>query len=129
MVTAIFMAIMSMFYLQQIPTQADLDQLEDDIRREHGLYLSAAAPLNVTLTRPQNEGERSGVEIRVAMRPDLRNKKKTATLYLNRIAESVLIHPDWIGKIGYVRVAEFRAGGVSVTRKPLTRPPPEAAAK
>ncbi len=115
-VTAIFMAMMSMFYLQQIPTQADLDRLEDDVRREHGLYLAAAAPLEIRLVRPDKEGGRTGVRITCTMRPDLRKRPKTIELYLARMAATVLDHPDWHGRIGWVTVAHTKPIDVTLTR-------------
>ena len=119
LITAIFMAVMSMFYLQQIPTQADLDRLEIDIRREHGLYLSSVSPIDVMLVRPAEEGERSRLEIQVQMRPDLLKMPQTIDLYLNRIASGVLQHPDWRGKIRRVKVSEFRRSGRTVERAAL----------
>ena len=103
-VAVLFMAIMSTFYLQQIPTQADLDRLGEDIRREHGLFLASVAPIDVTLHIPQTEEERTGVSVVLTLRPDLRKKASTIELYLDRIGESVLRHPDWKGRLGYVTV-------------------------
>ncbi len=124
------MALMSMFYLQQIPTRADLERLEKDIRREHGLYLSAIAPIEVTLVRPGEDGGRSGLDIKVVMRADLRKHPQTIDLYLKRIAESVVEHPDWQGKITKVSVAQFKKGGRSYTLgqdATAPKPPIEAA--
>lgn len=117
-VTAIFMAVMSVFYLQQIPTAEDLAQLEGDLRREHGLYLSASAPLELMIVRPKAEGERTGLKIVCTMRPDIRKRAGAVQVYLARIAESVLHHPKWQGRIAYVTVAHAGKGGASVTRYP-----------
>jgi len=125
-VTALFMAIMSMFYLQQIPTKADMDRLREDLRTEHGLYLSASAPVKVELIRPQADGERTGLSISCTFRADIRKQPRTVDLYLTRMADSVLTHPDWRGRIAFVtlrHVAEPRAtvtrqaGGVQASRK------------
>ena len=103
-VSVLFMAMMSMFYLQQLPTQEDLDRLGEDIRREHGLFLAAVAPIDVKLHIPQTEEERTGVSVVLTLRPDLLKKASTVELYLDRIGESVLRHPDWMGRLGYVTV-------------------------
>jgi len=116
-VTAIFMAVMSVFYLQQIPTAEDLEQLEGDLRREHGLYLSASAPLKMSLIRPQDDGERTGLKIVCTMRPDLRQRPGAVQVYLGRMADSVLHHPKWRGRIGYVTVAHSGENAPSVTRR------------
>ena len=115
-VTAIFMAVMSVFYLQQIPTAEDLDQLQGDLRREHGLYLSSSAPLKLDLVRPKDEGERTGLRIVCTMRPDIRKKPGAVEVYLARMAESVLLHPKWRGRIASVTVAHSGEGAPSVTR-------------
>lgn len=126
-VTAIFMAMMSMFYLQQIPTQADLDRLADDMRREHGLYLASAAPIDIRIMRPEREGERTGLRIECTMRPDLRKRPKTIEAYLERIAVAALEHPDWRGKIGWVTVAHTKPTDITVTRRVPPKQPDKSA--
>ena len=70
-VAALFMAIMSTFYLQHIPNQADLDRLETDLRNDFGLYLSATTPLEMTLLPPAEGSGRLGVEVVCTMRPTM----------------------------------------------------------
>ena len=101
---ALFLALMSMFYLQQIPGQDDLDRLEADLRREHGLFLASAAPVDISLLRPKGDQERTGVRVVCTMRPDIAKRPKTVEAYLDRIAESVLEHPNLKGRIAYARV-------------------------
>jgi hypothetical protein len=115
-VTAIFMAVMSVFYLQQIPTAEDLVELEGDLRREHGLYLSSSAPLKLELLRPKQEGERTGLRITCTMRPDIRKRPGAVDVYLARLAESVLLHPKWRGRVSFVTATHAGEGGASVTR-------------
>jgi hypothetical protein len=130
-VTALFMAIMSVFYLQQIPTKADLERLSDDLRNEHGLYLSAATRVVVKLVHPAKEGDRLGLQVACALRADIRQRPDTVNLYLGRIGDSILSHPDWRGKIAYVTVAHSTAPQLTVTRQegaataalPPPRPP------
>jgi hypothetical protein len=127
-VTALFLAIMSVFYLQQIPTKADLERLADDLRTEHGLYLSSAVRLDVKLDRPAREGEHLGVRVSCGLRPDIRQRPETVRVYLLRIADSVLSHPQWEGKVAYVTVAHGTAPSLSVTRAAGDRakvPPPK----
>jgi hypothetical protein len=116
-VTALFMAIMSVFYLQQIPSKADLERLADDIRNEHGLYLSAATRVNVKLIHPQKEGDRLGLKVACGLRADIRQRPETVNLYLGRIGDSILAHPDWRGKVAYVTVTHTVAPESSVTRQ------------
>ena len=119
-VTALFLAIMSMFYLQQIPTKADLERLEDDIRRAHGIYLSAAHPITASLIRPEegdDEGKRTGVRVLCTMRQDLRQHPRTVKLYLERIADGVIEHPDWRGRVAYVTVQHAVEPLLDVTRQ------------
>jgi len=117
-VAAIFLAVMSVFYLQQIPTQEDLDRLEEDLRREHGLYLSATAPIKISLELPDKERTHTGLEIVCLLRPDISKQPRVARSYLGRIASSVLEHPDWRGKLAYVRVHEPAPTELTVTRRP-----------
>jgi hypothetical protein len=116
-VTALFMAIMSVFYLQQIPTKADLERLSDDIRNEHGLYLSAASRVAVKLIHPQKEGDRLGLRVTCGLRADIRQRPETLNLYLGRIGDSILAHPDWRGKVAFVTVAHSGDPEVSITRQ------------
>ena len=114
-VTALFLAIMSVFYLQQIPTKADLERLSDDLRNEHGLYLSAATRVRLNLLQPQKEGDHMGLRVQCALRADIRQRPETVKVYLGRIADSILTHPDWRGKIGYVTVSHIGDPEVTVT--------------
>jgi hypothetical protein len=116
-VTALFMAIMSVFYLQQIPTKADLERLADDIRNEHGLYLSASSRVNVKLIHPQKDGDRLGLKVICGLRADIRQRPETVNLYLGRIGDSILGHPDWRGKVAYVTVAHGATPELTVTRQ------------
>ncbi|HEY7516146.1 MAG TPA: hypothetical protein VIC87_16775 [Vicinamibacteria bacterium] len=115
-VTALFLAIMSVFYLQQIPTKADLERLTDDIQTEHGLYLSSAVKLEVKLERPAKEGDHMGLRVNCGLRPDIRQRPETVRVYLTRIADGILNHPEWEGKIAYVTVAHAAEPPLAVTR-------------
>ncbi len=130
-VTALFMAIMSVFYLQQIPTKADLERLSDDIRNEHGLYLSAATRVVVNLIHPQKDGDRLGLKVGCSLRADIRQRPETVNVYLGRIGDGILSHPDWRGKVAFVTVTHLGEPQVTVTRQegattaalPPPRPP------
>ncbi len=104
-VAAIFMAVMSVFYLGQLPSQAELDGLEPVIRREHGIYLSSTAPVSMTLILPDSEGVGVGVRLDCALRPDIRRRPGSVDLHLDRIAETLLESPELKGRIHYVTVA------------------------
>jgi len=117
-VTALFLAIMSVFYLQQIPTKADLERLADDLRHEHGLYLSAAAKLDVALLHPQEDKGITGLRISCALRPDIRQQPETVRVYLSRLADSILDHPEWRGRISHVTVIHAVPPELAVTRRP-----------
>ncbi|HEX5137456.1 MAG TPA: hypothetical protein VFY93_10815 [Planctomycetota bacterium] len=116
-VTALFLAIMSVFYLQQIPTKADLERLSDDIRNEHGLYLSAANRIVVRLLHPEKQGDRLGLRVECTLRADIRKRPETVNLYLGRIGDSILTHPDWRGKVAYVTVAHVGEPSATITRQ------------
>lgn len=116
-VTALFMAIMSVFYLQQIPTKADMERLADDVRNEHGLYLSAATRVVVRLIQPEKKSDRLGLTLTCALRADIRKRPETVRLYLARIGDSVLSHPDWRGKVAYVTVIHAAEPEMKVTRQ------------
>jgi len=116
-VTALFMAIMSVFYLQHIPTKADLERLSEYIRNEHGLYLSAANRVVVRLIQPEKEGDHMGLRVECTLRTDIRKRPDTVNLYLGRIGDSILTHPDWRGKVAYVTVAHVGPPEATVTRQ------------
>lgn len=132
-VTALFMAIMSVFYLQQIPTKADLERLSDDIRNEHGLYLSAATRVVVRLIHPQKDGDRLGLRVGCSLRADIRQRPETVNVYLGRIGDGILAHPDWRGKVAYVTVAHMAEPALTVTRQEgattASLPPPRPSAR
>ena len=115
-VSAIFMAIMSVFYRGQLPSQAELDSLEPIIRREHGIYLSSTAPVSLTLILPESEGVGVGVRLECALRPDIRRRPDSVDLHLDRIAETLLDSPELKGRINYVTAAHSAAPERSRTR-------------
>ena len=114
--TAIFMAIMSVVYLGQIPTQADLDGLEPVLRRQHGIYLSSADPVELRLIMPQDEGDGIGVRVRCVLRPDLRRRAASVELHLGRIAQTVLESPELEGRIAYVTCEHATEPRLAATR-------------
>ncbi len=121
-VTVVFMAIMSMFYLQNVPNKADLDRLEGSLRDEFGLYLASAKPLKLSFLEPEEEGRRIGVEVICSLRPDLMKRPTTVSIYLDRMAESILSHPDWRGKVDHVTVSHAHPLTLSCTRRSVERP-------
>jgi hypothetical protein len=121
--SALFLAIMSTFYLQHIPNQADLDRLDTDLRNDFGLYLSSTTPLEMSLLPPPEGGGRLGVSVVCTMRPDIRKRPTSVRLYLNRIAETILSHPDWRGRVSSVTVAHAPPLEVRVTHWPAEGDP------
>ncbi len=121
-VTVVFMAVMSMFYLQNVPSKADLLRLETDLRDEFGMYLSAAAPMKLIFLEPEEEGRRIGVGVTCCLRPDLMKRPTTVSIYLDRMAESILSHPDWRGKVDLVTVSHAHPLTLSCTRRAAERP-------
>ena len=103
-VSAIFLAILSVFYLRQIPNKEDMARLETDLRRQHGFFFAATTPIEIKLLMPEQEGDALGVVITCTFRHDLRQKPDAIDLFLDRIGESALEHPDWRGRVGYARV-------------------------
>ena len=103
-VAAIFMAILSVFYLQQIPNKEDMARLETDLRREHSLFFDATAPIDIELVMPAREGDPIGVRISCTFRADVRKRPETVDVFLDRVGESALEHPDWRGRVGFAQV-------------------------
>jgi hypothetical protein len=98
----LFMSLMSVFYLQQLPSKTDLSQVEGDVRRDHGLYLAANEPLKLVLVPPAKKGDGIGVEVTCTLRPDIRKKVESVDLHLARICETVLLHPAMNGRVTWV---------------------------
>jgi hypothetical protein len=121
-VAAMFLAIMSMFYLQQLPGRGDLVRLENELLDEFGIYLSAAAPLRLEMVQPEAEGRRLGVEVTCTVRPDLRKQPSVVSHHLDRMAQFILEHKRWRGRIDLVRVNHTPPLKLSRTRRTPDRP-------
>jgi hypothetical protein len=122
---AFFMALMSMFYLQQIPNKADIDRLRTDLKQEHGMILAAKAPLQVELVRTKKQGSRIGLRVVCALRPAVRRQKASVDTMLDQIGESVLQHADWKGRIRFVEVVH----SASPQQHRVVRPEPKVMPK
>jgi hypothetical protein len=103
-VAAILMALLSAFYLKQIPNREDIESLVADLTAEYGPVLDRSSPLDVELIMPAEEGDPIGVRISCALRADVRKRAETVDVQLDRIAESTLQHRDWRGRVGYATV-------------------------
>jgi hypothetical protein len=119
-IAAIFLAVLSVFYLQQIPNQEDMVRLETDLRREHNLFFDATAPIEIALVMPEKEGQPIGVRISCTFRADVRKKPETVDTVLDRIGESALEHPDWRGRVGYAHVVHTPIPARERTVEPKT---------
>lgn len=108
-VAAIFMAILSVFYLRQIPNKEDMARLEADLRREHSMFFDATAPIDIDLVMPAREGDPIGVRIACSFRADVRKRSETVDLFLERVGESALQHPDWRGRVAFARIVHTSA--------------------
>jgi len=97
----LFMALMSVFYLQQLPSKADLSQVEGDVRRDHGLYLAANEPVKLVLIPPVKSGDGIGIEVTCTLRADIRQKVESVDMHLQRICETVLLHPALNARVQY----------------------------
>jgi hypothetical protein len=58
-----------------------------------------------------------GLRVECALRADIRQRPETVNLYLGRIGDSILTHPDWRGKIAYVTVAHAAPPEATITRQ------------
>lgn len=121
-ICAMFLAMMSMIYLNQVPGKADLDRLETDLRNEFGTVLSATAPLRLAFLAPESEGRRRGIEVICVLRTDLRRRPTTVAIYLDRMALSVLDHPEWQGRVDLVKVRHAPPLKVEKLRRAPERP-------
>ena len=98
------MALMSIFYLQQIPNKADVEQLRADLKQEQSMVLAAKAPLQVELIRPKKKGRGISLRVVCSLRPAIRTQKASVDSMLDQIGASVLQHADWRGRIRFVEV-------------------------
>jgi hypothetical protein len=114
-VSMIFLSVMSTVYLSHLPTRDDLAKLELHIRRQHGLYLSVAAPIEATFLDAENDGP-GGLMVRCSVRRDLERKPAAIDVHLKRIADSILDHPDWRVYIRRVTVEHVGRINRSVTK-------------
>jgi len=100
----IFLALMSLVYLDRFKGKEDVAQLVEELRMEHALYLSAVAPLTATLIEPEAKGKPRGLAIDCVLRANLTANEAVLQFHLDRLAQSVFSHPDWKGYLGYVTV-------------------------
>jgi len=103
-VGAIFLAILSGFYLQQIPNKEDMARLATDLRQEHGYYFEAEAPVDVQLIMPEREGDPLGVRVACTFRTDVRKRPEAVDILLGRVGASVMQNPEWRGRVAYATV-------------------------
>ncbi|MGQ0614450.1 MAG: hypothetical protein ACT4PV_12005 [Planctomycetaceae bacterium] len=101
----IFLAVMSLVYLDRFKGKEDVARLEEELRMEHGLYLSALAPLTASLVEPSEKSKPRGLLIDCVLRANLTANEVVLRFHLDRIAQSVFTHPDWKGYLGYVTVS------------------------
>ena len=85
-------------------------------RVELSIRPARAARIETSLLRPYEEGERTGVRVALTLRADIRKRPRSVETYLTRIAESILVHPEWRGRIAFVTVVHAARPKVSVTR-------------
>ena len=110
------MAMMSLFYLEQIPGKDKLEQLESELRREHGFYLASTDPIDLELLLAKTKGEPMGLKVTCATRMDVRkNGPRAVQGILERIGKSALEHPDWRRRIGYVKLSHAGKPEVEIT--------------
>ena len=103
LIAAVMMALMSLFYLKQIPGKPEMDKLEAEMRKQHGSSLAAAEPIVMDIARAKKKGEKLGLKVTCVARKDLRKRgTRTVQNLLERLGRTALEHPDWKGRIGFV---------------------------
>ena len=113
---AIMMAMMSLFYLEQLPGKDKMERLEAELRREHGFYLAATDPIEMKLLVAKKKGDPMGLKVTCATRMDLRKHGPRAVQgILERVGRSALEHPDWSRRIGYVKLSHAGKPEVEIT--------------
>ena len=113
---AILMAMMSLFYLEQIPGKDKMEALEAELRREHGFYLASTDPIEMRLLVAEKRGEPMGLKVICATRMDLRKQGPRAVQgIMERIGRTALEHPDWRRRIGYVKLSHAGKPEVEIT--------------
>ncbi|MHC4959317.1 MAG: hypothetical protein ACYTGN_13185 [Planctomycetota bacterium] len=109
LVALIFLALMSTVYLQHLPSKHDLETLRIEIKGEFGVLLKAGAPLELDLLEPEREGRRLGLEITCSFRKELRRNPKSIGVEMDRMAQMVMKHRKWRGKVDLVKVVHVSA--------------------
>lgn len=123
------MALMSMFYLQQIPNKTDIERLGVDLKQEHAKVLAAQAPLEIKLVRTEKKGSRLGLRIVCSFRESIRSQKRAVDTMLDQIGSSALEHPNWKGRVRFVEVVhavapeQHRVVRSSARSAPRSAPP------
>jgi hypothetical protein len=124
----LFMAFLSMFYLQQLPSKSDVTHLASDLEMEHGSLLAANAPFSVEIVRTKKKGSRLGLRIVCSLRPAIRGQKKSVDSMLDQIGDSALHHADWRGRIRFVEVIHAAPPEQHRVVRPRPKGMPQAAA-
>jgi hypothetical protein len=105
LVAVVFMAIMSAFYLKQLPGKAQMKRLKSDLNIEHGLYLEADSAIEAKLIPAKRDGGELGLRVSCSLRPEVCQRgKPTVDAVLARIGRSAIVHPSLKRTVDYVTV-------------------------
>ena len=101
----VFLAILSAFYLKQIPGKEAVEALSRDLQMEFGHLLEADHPLEIKLVPPQRKGQQMSMRVRCVLRAKLPlltpDPHRDA---LRQIGEVALRHPSWTGRVAFASV-------------------------
>ena len=101
----VFLAILSAFYLKQIPGKDAIEALSRDLRLEFRHVLEPEEPLEIKLVPAERKGQQMSLRVRCALREKL--PFPTAEPHrdaLRQIGEVALRHPAWKGRVAFVSV-------------------------
>ncbi len=130
LIAAVMMALMSLFYLKQIPGKPEMDKLEAEMRRQHGSLLASSEPIGMEMAPPKQKGQKLGLKVTCVARPDLRGRgERVVQKLLERLGRTALEHPDWKGRIGFVTLAHPEDPVIEVTVRIAPEKPVEVPAK
>jgi len=116
LIAAVMMALMSLFYLKQIPGKPEMDRLEAEMRQQHGSLLASAEPIAMEIARPKQKGQKLGLKVTCVARPDLRARgERTVQSLLERLGRTALEHNDWKGRIGFVTLVHPEDPVIEIT--------------
>jgi hypothetical protein len=101
----VFLAILSAFYLKQIPGKDDIEALSKDLQAQFGPFLEPEQPLEVKIVPAEREGQQMSIRVRCVLRQKLPlQTAEPQRDVLRQMGELTMIHPSWVGKVAFASI-------------------------